>query len=50
MYSMMLSEKKRQSVSDKKTLPPGLLVYLKDGSMQEINNTSAAIKGPLLLI
>lgn len=48
MYSMMLNEKRRRivaSTEDNSKLPPGLLVYLKDGSVQEINNTSHAIKG-----
>lgn len=44
MYSMMLTEKE-QNYKSHSDLKPGLLVYLKDGSMQEIKHTNAAIKG-----
>ena len=43
MYSMMLSEKEKGAATTK--LKPGLLVYLKDGSMQEVSHSEAAIKG-----
>lgn len=46
MYSMMLAEKKQGYVTTSK-LKPGLLVYLKDGSMQEVKQAGAAIKGIL---
>lgn len=43
MYSMMLNEKLGGGYSN--TIPPGLLVYLKDGTMQEVNNSPFAMKG-----
>ncbi|XP_067945535.1 DNA replication ATP-dependent helicase/nuclease DNA2-like isoform X2 [Watersipora subatra] len=44
MYSMMLSEKYPGTLAPD-NLTPGLLVYLKDGSMQEVTHSSAAVKG-----
>lgn len=44
IYSMMLSEKEKSALATDK-LNPGLLVYLKDGSMQQVAHSEHAIRG-----
>lgn len=44
MYSMMLAEKE-QNYKYHSNLKPGLLVYLKDGTMQEVKQAGVAIRG-----